>query len=296
MKAALVAAFFAAFLVLGVVAPVDAQQIEAGEPTFRIEMRDGSVYIGHIVREDDNVVVLRTLAGDELTLQRPNIVRMRRVEGELVDGAFMRYDPHRSRLMFAPTARPVHAGTGYVSVYQLFFPFVAYGITENVTLAGGVSLLPIAVQLVYIAPKVSFYDGERFGFGAGLFAGRLVGFSDVGDVGGFGVVYGMGTFGGERGAVTGGVGFGYYDGEFSGKPALMLGADRQLSNSLKLITENYVFTGSAEDPLLSAGIRFFAERLAADFSLVTTPDMWGEGGLPALPMISFAYMFGNPAR
>jgi hypothetical protein len=296
MKSALLPALFAAFLVMAIAAPVQAQDVEAGEPIYRVEMRDGSVYIGHVLRQDDTVVVFRTLAGDELTLQRQNIVRMRRVEGELVDGAFMRFDPHRSRLMFAPTARPVHAGTGYVSVYQLFFPFIAYGVTENVTIAGGISLLPFAVQLVYVAPKVSFYDGERFGFGAGVFAGRLVGLDTEDDVGGFGVVYGMGTLGSERGAVTGGIGFGYYDGRFSGEPALMLGGDYQLSNSMKLITENYLFTVSPGDPLVSAGIRFFAERLAADISLVTTPELWSEGGWPAFPMISFAYMFGSRAQ
>jgi hypothetical protein len=296
MKSAFLPGLFAAFLVMAIAAPVQAQDVGAGEQAYRVEMRDGSVYIGHIVRQDDAVVVLRTLGGDELTLQRQNIVRMRRVEGELVDGAFMRYDPHRSRLLFAPTARPVHAGTGYVSVYYLFFPFVAYGVTENVTIAGGISLLPASVQLAYIAPKVSFYDGERFGFGAGVFAGRLVGFDDDMELGGFGIVYGMGTIGGERGAVTGGVGFGFYDGEFSGKPALMLGADHQLSNSLKLITENYIYTGEPGHPLISGGIRFFAERLAADFSLITTPEAWKEGGWPAFPMISFAYIFGSGSR
>jgi hypothetical protein len=51
-------------------------------------------------------------------------------------------DPNYSRLLFAPTGRPLRAGDGYFSDYELLFPGVAYGLTDNVTLAGGVAIVP----------------------------------------------------------------------------------------------------------------------------------------------------------
>ena len=45
--------------------------------------------------------------------------------------------------------------------------------------------------------------------------------------------------------------------------------------------------------LLSGGIRFFGENLAADFALIF--PLTGEGieGFPFLPWIGFAYNFGS---
>ncbi|HGY57063.1 MAG TPA: hypothetical protein ENK44_15245 [Caldithrix abyssi] len=60
----------------------------------------------------------------------------------------------------------------------------------------------------------------------------------------------------------------------------------------KLISENWIFVGG-DVHLLSGGIRFFGENLAADFALIF--PLMGEGikGFPFLPWIGFAYNFGS---
>ena len=45
-------------------------------------------------------------------------------------------------MFFAPTARTLEHGKGYVADYYLFFPIVAYGVTDRITVAGGMSILP----------------------------------------------------------------------------------------------------------------------------------------------------------
>ena len=47
-------------------------------------------------------------------------------------------DPSYSRLMLAPTGRPLAEGDGYLSDHYVLFPAVAYGITDNVSLLGGI--------------------------------------------------------------------------------------------------------------------------------------------------------------
>jgi len=48
--------------------------------------------------------------------------------------------------MFAPTGRPLGKGDGYFSNHYVVFPGVTYGITDHVSVAGGVSVVP-AVRL-----------------------------------------------------------------------------------------------------------------------------------------------------
>ncbi|MFQ5584937.1 MAG: hypothetical protein ACE5GL_10920, partial [Calditrichia bacterium] len=72
-------------------------------------------------------------------------------------------------MLFAPTARPLKQGQGYFSVYQIFFPFVAVGVTDFFTLAGGVSLIPGArSQLLYVAPKITPLHLKKFDLAFGL--------------------------------------------------------------------------------------------------------------------------------
>ena len=51
-------------------------------------------------------------------------------------------DPNYSRLLFGPTGRPLKKGDGYFSDYELAFPGVAVGITDNLSIAGGISIVP----------------------------------------------------------------------------------------------------------------------------------------------------------
>ena len=51
-------------------------------------------------------------------------------------------DPNYSRLMFAPTGRPLRRATATVSDHELVFPGFAVGLTDNLSLAGGVSVDP----------------------------------------------------------------------------------------------------------------------------------------------------------
>ena len=53
-------------------------------------------------------------------------------------------NPNATRLYFAPTAHMLRKGKGYFADYYLFSPSVVYGITDNITIGGGVSLFPAA--------------------------------------------------------------------------------------------------------------------------------------------------------
>jgi len=121
-------------------------------------------------------------------------------------------------------------------VYEIFFPMVAFGAGEHITLAGGMSMIPGATgQLVYLAPKFTPISRENLSVSAGL----LYISSTFGN-GGVGVIYGVATVGGQKAAASFGLGWGFDDDQTSDRPVALAGLELRLSNSVKFISENWI--------------------------------------------------------
>ena len=287
------AALFIVFVLSGTAAwtlsPAQAQDQQESKPV-RIVLVDGSRLVGTILDETDDSIQFRTASGVEMTLPRDQIKAVERVPGTVKDGDYVRYDPNRTRLFFAPTARSQRSGQGYFALYEVFFPYISVGVGNVASLGAGVTLIPGASeQLMYGAAKFTLYERRNMAFAAGAFAATSTGADGSG-----GFVLGVGTFGPPNRALTLGVGFGFGNGEFEETPVFLIGGEVQLSNNVKLISENYVIPSIEDAVLVSGGIRFFGERLAADFSLATVPALLDETeGFPFLPWIGFAYNFGQ---
>jgi len=255
-----------------------------------IRLVDGSVVRGTVLSETDDRVVIQTLGGIRMELERGQIRSMRAARGEVRNGEFWRQDPNRTRLFFAPTARPMAKGEGYVASYMLFFPFVGYGATDRVTLAGGTPIIPGLIgRAFYLAPKITLMSQPGMDVAVGtiaLFATEAL------DEGSVGVVYGNGTFGGQERSLTAGLGWGFQMGggssRLSNDPVLMVGGDVRTGEQTKLLTENWFGGGSG---VLTGGIRFFGERLSADLGFGLAVE--DSGTSCCLPLVNFVYSFGG---
>ncbi len=222
-------------------------------------------------------------------------------------------DPNGTRLFLSPTARALPQGQGRFSDYFIFFPSVAYGFTDWLDAAAGVSLLPGSrTQLVTVNVKAQVVDGESTDIAVGnLFA------VPVGEVsGGFGgTAYGLATFGSARQSITVGTYVAYagfnesrttcdeddcttenaFGIDVADGVVLVVGGEVQVSGSVKLISENYLgLAEGAAGGIVSGGVRFFGEQLAVDFALFRPI---GEGsefdGFPFVPYVGFSYNFGR---
>lgn len=271
-------------------APASTADSSATGELVRIELKDGNSFVGVVHRESPDSLLILLPSGTEIPLPKSLVASRTRVDAEVKDGTLVRLDPNRSRLLFAPTARPVRQGTGYIAFYEIFFPYFAVGIGDILTLAGGISLVPGATdQLFYIGPKISVPLGGGGSYLAlgGHYASVFSASSE-----GVGVLYGVGTFGSHTAALTIGGGYGYVESQFSESPLLILGGEAQLSGSVKLITENWFPVGS-DVSILGLGIRFFGERLSADFGLYYFLSDDSSEGFPFLPWLSFAFLLGS---
>jgi hypothetical protein len=260
--------------------PAASQAVEARVPAEgeiqELVMQNGSTLFGRVTREGDPFL-FQLLSGQTIEVRTAEIARLSTVRGEAVNGRFYREDPNQTRLFFGPTARMVGQGKGYISVFELIMPFVAIGLHDRITIAGGTPLVfggDEGDRIFWFAPKIGVLQRENLAVAAGVLA-----FGGLGSTESLGILYGVVSMGGAHIAV----GYGYEGGDLASRPALMLGVERRVSNGVKLLSENYLIEDGA---IVSGGVRFFGERLSADLGLAM--PFFDEGSV-AIPVVNFVW-------
>ena len=253
----------------------------------KITLSDNSVLFGQILVESDTLIEFKSSAGLLINF-KPELIKEREsLKGETIDGKYIRYDPSNSRLFFFPTARTPKAGSGYFSDYELLFPFLSIAVTDFLVLSGGMSIVPGASeQLIFIAPKIRVFNSENFCASGGLLYINIP--EEVDNVAlGYGVI----TIGTQKAGFSLGYGTQISSSDEDDLTSLvMIGGDIQLSNSVKLMSENYIPVGAEDmDIVYSFGVRFFGDNLSVDlgfFGVTAESEGW-----PFIPWVGFAYNF-----
>ena len=249
-----------------------------------VSTTDGSSIVGRVVAVNDSSIQLQTAAG-RLNILFDAIRDVQTASQRAAEGWFP--NPNSTRLLFAPTGQMLKQGEGYFSDYELFFPGVAYGVTDNVSIGGGVSLFPTGIdnQVYYVTPKLGMSFGEKVHLAVGALAGGVIGGN--GDFAG--IVYGVGTYGTGDASVTGGFGYGFAGKDVSSEPLGMIGGEKRISKNVALVSENYFVTSAIGEPVVSGGVRFMTERLTVDLALFAF--LGNNNDVPAFPWVDFVFKF-----
>lgn len=260
-----------------------------------LTLRDGTTLVGRIEKQEGGKIIFRTAGGVVIELFASDVKSIERSSGAVTGKRYRYSDPNHTRLFFAPTARTLKAGSGYFADYWVFFPTLAYAVTDRFTLYGAMSVVPgveLDDQVFFFAPKLGIIQTESFALSSGIMAVKVPDEDIIP-----GIVYGVSTWGSKDRSLTVGLGWGWVrdedEWETMDSPIVMVGGDHRVSSGIKLLTENWWLPGIedvAEHPVLSLGIRFFGEHLAADlgFFHIVGADM---EGFPFLPWVDFAYNF-----
>jgi len=247
-----------------------------------LTLRDGSSLVGRIVAVRGDTVDFEARMG-RVPLAFNDIRDIHEFASErMYDGEYRFENPNSTRLFFAPTGQMLKKGEGYFADYELFFPGFAYGVTDNISVGGGVSIFPTGVdqQAYYFTPKVGISFGEQVHLSAGLLlAGTKAGTGGVG--------YTAGTFGDGDGSVTAGVGYGFAGGDIQSKPVAMLGGEKRVSRRIALVSENYLLPTRDNNLVYSFGIRFMGEKLTTDLALFNTSG----SSIIGVPYADFVFKF-----
>lgn len=283
---------------------------EHADSLVEVRLPNGTWQAGWLVDSAGDSVTIETLDGVRMQIDRRRTY-LRPARGEIVEGVYWQEDRNLSRLFFAPTGRTLRQGEGYAGLFWIL-PFVGYGVTDQLTLAGGIPTLAgtLADTPFYLAPKLQVLSEERRQVAVGAFVVRIPdwfqdepvyvddpGSSDPGyyqpddrDGGWAGIGYGVGSFGDDNRALHVGGGLAVVDGDDGTmlRVPLMVGGEYRMSRKTKWLTENWVIPG--EISASSLGIRRIGDRWTWDLGLMF---LLTETDVPFFPMVSFSYAFGQ---
>ncbi|MBD2766993.1 hypothetical protein IC235_03685 [Hymenobacter sp. BT664] len=248
--------------------------------TYSVELRSGNRFIG----------VLRSATAEELEFETKDLGRVRVQRANLIEFVLLNQGQARrgyddvgngTRLFFAPTARNLRRGEGYVQDIDIFLLGANYGITDNFSVGVLVPVLPgLGLSVFAFTPKVSVPLTDKFTVGAGVLYARAFGY-------GGGIGYGVATYGTADDNVTMGLGYAFAGGEVSSTPVVVVGGAKRLSRRTSLINETYIVNGGVGGLF---GLRIAASRVSG--SLGGLYFSGSEGGLyPAYAEV--AYRFGK---
>lgn len=285
--------FISVFLLLS--EQLYAQEEVPSDSLVSISLKDGTTLKGEIVKKDEATITVVTLGGLEVKVPKSLVISIKPIRGRVAEGVFYRFDPNYSRLMFAPTGRPLQKGEGYFSDYYVFFPGISYGFTDQISIMAGISVFPFVgftEQFKYVAPRIGIRASDEFALSAGVLYVSIAGEFSAG------IAFAVGSIGQQDKSFTAGIGLGYTKGEngdfeFAKHPIIMLGGNVRISNNIALVSENWFITGEdfelGNQPF-GIAIRFFGDRLAVDVGVIIIREIIKEG-FP-IPWLSFVYNFG----
>jgi hypothetical protein len=138
---------------------------------------------------------------------------------------------------------------------------------------------------VWITPKVSFeLEEEKISLGFGGLFGAVLG-EDIG----FGILYGVTTFGTRQKNISFGMGWGYANQDFASSPVFNVCALYRVGARGYLVSENYFFPGDLSFSLLSLGGRTILGKVGLDYGGVIPVGI--ESRLIILPWLGVTVPF-----
>jgi len=243
-----------------------------------VKMNNGEEFVGDVIKQDDDILILNSKNG-ELKIK---VIQIKKIEKYTYEGDFLFPSSHETRYFFGPSAIPLEKGKGYYQNVYVLGNFVNVGITDNFSLGGGLEFFSTVNgrPIYFLTPKVGFEVKENVHVGGGFLTAGMVGEGNVT------MGYGVSTVGSSDKNASFGMGFGVADDDL-GVTFVFSGTTR-VSNSIALLTENYVFKNSQNTNnsyIGIHGIRILGRKNAFDFGLLVL------AGVVPLPYVAYSKSF-----
>jgi hypothetical protein len=140
----------------------------------------------------------------------------------------------------------------------------------------------------FITPKVGFKLAEKVHLGGGLLYANTAAF----ELSGFGIGYGIFTYGTVENNITAGLGWGFIEGESTDGPIITVSGMARVSRRLGLVSENWIVPVDGYYGVFSYGLRFMSEKITVDFAFINNPDIFSEIFI-GIPYVDFVIKFGK---
>ncbi|MCK5730923.1 MAG: hypothetical protein KAH68_07605, partial [Draconibacterium sp.] len=258
-----------------------------------IETTDGNEFLGEIIKEDSKSIVLKTRKLGELTISKSDIKSRKEVEFQQIkEGKYWFGNPQSTRYFWSPNGYGLKKGEGYYQNIWVLWNQFSYGLSDNFSVGGGVVPLFLfggAPTPVFATAKFSVPIVEnKVNIGGGAIVGTVLGQEETG----FGILYGLSTFGTPDNNLSFGLGYGFAGGGWTTSPLINVNGMFRVTSRGYFITENYYINIDGESAIfLSLGGRWIIKKAALDYGLIF-PIIEGVGFF-AFPWLGFTIPFGN---
>jgi hypothetical protein len=262
--------------------------------TYRVETKDGNEYIGKIVFDDREKIKLITKNLGEIFLNKNDIVKIEAIQlSQIKDGVLWFNNPQASRYFWMPNGYGIKKGEGY---YQNVWIFVnQFTVAPSDHFSVGLGIVPLFLfggtsTPLWVTGKFSIpVTPEKFNLGVGILSGTVIGEEGTG----FGLAYGLTTFGSRDQNLSIGLGYGYSGGEWANTPTISVSGMVRTSNRGYFLTENYyIDTGEESLILISLGGRRIVKKTGIDFGLFI-PFKSGMETFVAIPWLGITVPLGT---
>ena len=261
---------------------------------YRIETREGNTYMGQIISQDSVKLIFDSDKLGEIKIMQADIKKMHPIDKtKIKDGEYWFENPQATRYFYSPNGNALKKGEGYYQNVWVLFNSFAVGLEDNFSIGGGVVPLFLfagAPTPVWITPKLSIpVTRDKLSLGAGGLLGTVVGEDNTG----FGILYGISTFGSKDKNLSLGLGYGYAEGEWAKTPMINLSGMFRIGPRGYLLTENYfIKTGNTTTTLLWLGGRQIIKDWGLDYGLIIPINSELEDFI-AIPWLGITIPFGG---
>ena len=263
--------------------------------TYKIETTDGNEYIGEIIEQNAQLIILKTKNLGIITIQKANVVSIDVIDPNRVQGGVYWGDHMQStRYFWQPSGYGLKKGEGYYQNVWIFFNQFSIGVSDKFLIGGGIIPLFLfagAPSPVWVTPKLSIpVQQDKLNLGVGGLFATVLGESDSN----FGIAYGTVTIGSKDHNASFGLGYGYAGSSWSRTPAFSFSLLQRTGPKGYFVMENYFLDVDTDFFILSmiGGRRIIGNHAGLDFGLVL-PLNTGLNEFIAIPWLGITLPFGN---
>lgn len=283
------------FIMLSVTASHVHAQVRTDTTRYRVETKDGNAFQGTIIETDSVHIRVSTERLGVVTILQEDIKSITKLESTaVVNGKYWYRNLQSTRYLWAPNGYGLKKGETYYQNVWVLFNQISTGISDYVSF--GIGMIPLFLfngtsTPAWITPKVSIpIHRDKINIGTGALLGTVLGESSSA---GFGLAYGIATFGSRDANLSIGLGYGFAGGEWSQTPTVTISGIRRVSERTYLISENYYLDFGYGDKfaLASFGGRSLLKGVGIDYAAVM--PLGTGGGFYALPWLGITVPIRN---
>ena len=289
--------FFVVFITSNALGQANPEKVESDSVELHmIETTDGNQYIGEIVHEDEKAVWLQTQGLGEIKLSRVYIRKIESLDQEnLINDDYWPEHTQATRYFWGASGYSLKRGEALYQNVWIMLNQVSVGVTDHFTL--GVGIVPAFLFAgsptpVWITPKVSIPVVEnKFNLGAGALAGYVIGEGNSG----FGILYGLSTFGTRDKHLSFGLGYGLAGGSFTNLPVVTVSGMTRVGKNGYVLSENYFIPATPNLFLFSLGGKSVLKTIGLSYGLFI-PIYEDLDTFFAIPWLGLTIPFGKKSN